>query len=174
MAWGPILRGWALIEQGQIEEGIAEERQGLEAYSATGSMLAQPYFLVLLAEAYSKGGQAEKGLAVLNETLSILDKTGERWWEAELNRLRGELLLAVSPQDYRQAEACFQRGIEIARRQGAMSLELRTAMSLGRLWQKKKQAKEAKRLLAEVYAKFTEGFDSPGLKEAERLLHDLS
>ena len=174
MAWGPILRGWALIEQGQIEEGIAEELQGLEAYSATGSMLAQPYFLVLLAEAYSKGGQAEKGLAVLNETLSILDKTGERWWEAELNRLRGELLLAVSPQDYRQAEACFQRGIEIARRQGAMSLELRTAICLGRLWQKKKQAKEAKRLLAEVYAKFTEGFDSPGLKEAERLLHDLS
>ena len=169
-AWGPLLRGWALFEQGKIEEGITEERQGLEAYSSSGSMLAQPYFLALLSETYGKGGQVEEGLGVLNDTLAMLDKSGERWWEAELHRLKGELLLVVSSNNNFQAEACFNKAFEIARRQSAKSLELRAAMSLGRLWQQKGKKEKARQMVAEVYAWFTEGFDTPDLKEAGRLL----
>ena len=173
-AWGPILRGWALSEQGKIKEGLAEERQGLEAYSSTGSMLAQPYFLALQAETYRKGGQIEEGIEVLIETLAMLDKSGERWWEAELHRLKGELLLVVSSNNYLQAEACFNKAFEIACRQSAKSLELRAAMSLGRLWQQKGKKEKARQMLAEVYAWFTEGFDTPDLKEAGRLLDELA
>ncbi len=174
LAWGRILRGWALTEQGQIEEGIAEQRQGLAVYSATGAMLAQPYLFALLAETYRKRGQIEEGLGVLTETLVMLDKTREHWWEAELHRLKGELLLAVSSENYLQAEACFRQGCEIARGQGAMSLELRAAMSLSRLWQGREQNEEARQMLAQVYARFTEGFDTPDLKEARRLLDELA
>ena len=90
---GTILRGWALAEQGQAEEGIAQIRQGLAAYQATGAECTRPYYLALLAEAYGKVGQAEEGLTVLAEALAIVDKNGERWYEAELYRLKGELTL---------------------------------------------------------------------------------
>ena len=96
LAWGTILRGWALAEQGQEEEGIAQIRQGLAAYQATGAELWRPYYLALLAEAYGKVGQAEEGLTALAEALAVVDKTGERCYEAELYRLRGELTLAQS------------------------------------------------------------------------------
>ena len=93
LALGTILRGWALAEQGQGEEGIAQIRQGLAAYRATGAEIVRPYFLALLAEAYGKVGQAEEGLSVLAEALALVDKTGERFYEAELYRLKGELTL---------------------------------------------------------------------------------
>ena len=173
-AWGPMLRGWALSEREKIEEGIAEERRGLVAYSSTGSMLAQPYFLALQAETYGKGGQIEEGITVLTETLAMLDKTGERWWEAELHRLKGELLLVASSNNYPQAEACFNEAFEIARRQNAKSLELRAALSLNRLWQQRGKKEKARQMVAEVYAWFTEGFDTPELKEARRLLDELA
>ena len=96
LASGTILRGWALAVQGQGEEGIAQMRQGLDAFRATGAELSQSYFLALLAEAYGKVGQAEEGLTVLAEALATVEKTGERFYEAELYRLNGELTLAQS------------------------------------------------------------------------------
>ena len=172
-AWGPILRGWAISERGKIEEGITEERQGLAAYSSSGSMLAQPYFLALQAETYGKGGQIEEGITVLTETLAMLDKTRERWWEAELHRLKGKLLLVDSLNNYHQAEACFNKAMGIARRQSAKTLELRSAISLSRLWQKRGNKEKARQMVAKVYDWFTEGFDTVDLQEAKALLTEL-
>src|SRR5262249_25420230 len=93
LARGTILRGWALAEQEQVEEGIAQMRQGLAAHRATGAGIVEPYFLALLAEAYGKGGQVEEGLSVLTEALAVVNKTGERFYEAELYRLKGQLTL---------------------------------------------------------------------------------
>jgi predicted ATPase len=173
LAWGPMLRGWAMSERGRIEEGIAEERQGLEAFSSTGSMLARPYFFSLQADTYGKGGQIEEGITVLTKTIEMLDKSRERWWEAELHRLKGELLLVVSSNNYFQAEACFNKAFKVARYQSAKALELRAAMSLGRLWQKNGKKEKARKMVTEAYAWFTEGFDTPDLIEAKRLLDEL-
>jgi predicted ATPase len=178
-----MLRGWALVAQGQAEKGIAQIRQGLTTYQATGAELICPYWLALLAEAYEKGGQAEEGLAVLAEALAAVEKTGERWWEAELYRLKGELLLQSGGQSLEPgvthpqsatAETCFQQALEIARRQQAKSLELRAAMSLSRLWQRQGKRDTARQLLAESYDWFTEGFDTADLQEAKALLDALA
>jgi predicted ATPase len=132
------------------------------------------YFLALLAEAYGRGGQAEEGLSVLDEALAAVQKTGERWWEAELYRLKGELILAASAEDSAEAEAYFQHAIDIARRQQAKSLELRAAMSLSRLWQQQGKSDAARGLLAPVYGWFTEGFETADLQEAKELREVLS
>ena len=124
VAWGTILRGWALAKQGQGEEGMAQMRQGLAAGGPRGQRLPWPYFLALLAEAYGKG-QTERGAARAGRGAGVVDKTGERWWEAELYRLKGELLLQQAVPDEREAEACFRQALDIARRQQAKSLELR-------------------------------------------------
>jgi predicted ATPase len=176
---GTIVRGWALAEQGQGEEGIAQIRQGLAAWQATGAELWQSYHLALLAEAYGKAGQAEAGLAALTEGLATVNKNGERWYEAELYRLKGTLMLQSQVQGLRshvekEAEECFHRAIDIARKQQAKSLELRAVMSLGRLWQQQGKKQEAHRLLAEVYGWFTEGFNTKDLQEARALLEELS
>jgi predicted ATPase/class 3 adenylate cyclase len=173
LAYGPILRGWALTEQGQRDEGIRQTRQGLAAYSATGAELAWPYFLSLLAEVYVKEIKAEEGFTVLAKALAIVDKTRERWWEPELHRLKGKLILGVSSAHYAEAEACFHQAIAIARQQRAKSLELRASMSLSRLWHKQGKKEEARKMLSEVYGWFTEGFDVPDLKEAKGLLNEL-
>ncbi len=179
MEGGTILRGWVLAEQGQGEEGIAQIRQGLAAWRATGAELARPYFLALLAEAYGKGGQTEEGLNVLAEALTVVDKTGERFYEAELYRLKGTLTLQSEVRGprsevEREAEECFWKAIEIARRQQAKSLELRATMSLARLWQQQGKKAEAHELLSEIYHWFTEGFDTKDLQEAKALLEELA
>jgi predicted ATPase len=251
LAYGTILRGWALAEQGQGEEGIAQMCQGLAAARATGAEVDSPYFLALLAEAYGKEGQVEEGLTVLAEALAVVDKTGVRLWEAELYRLKGELSLqSRSPKSEveessesgvktslgqvsdksqasleqvkaglgqvqdksktsqnksevtntqhptpntqaeaeQEAERCFHKAIEIARRQSAKSLELRATMSLVRLRQQ--QAAQyatrntqhegrsildaARNTLSEIYDWFTEGFDTKDLQEAKALLDELN
>ena len=134
-AIGFILRGWALAHQGQAQEGIEQIHQGLTALRATGAEAMRPYFLALLAEAYGTMGQPEAGLTVLAEALTLVDKTGERWYEPELHRLKGALLLQQSADNHAEAQACFHHALDIARRQQAKSLELRAATSLGRLWQ---------------------------------------
>jgi predicted ATPase len=183
LAEGTIYRGWALTEQDQREEGIAQMRQGLAAYRATGAEAWRPYLLAGLAEAYGKVGQAEEGLSTLSEALAQVDKTGERFYEAELYRLKGELLLTqeglrLQAEGLRvtteEAEGCFLRAIEIAQRQQAKSLELRAATSLARLWQQQGQRAEAHKLLSEVYNWFTEGFDTKDLQEAKALLEELN
>jgi predicted ATPase/class 3 adenylate cyclase len=173
LATGTILWGWALAAQGQTAEGIAQMRQGLAAFRATGAELARPYYLALLAEAYEEAGQAEEGLTALAEALAAAHTTGERFCEAELARLTGESLLAQSAEHHAAVETWFQQALDIARRQQAKSLELRTAMSLSRLWQRQGKCKEAHDLLAPIFGWFTEGFDTVDLQEAQALLEEL-
>jgi predicted ATPase len=172
-AMGSITRGGALVEQGQVEEGIAEIRQGTADYEATGAKGGQPHRLVILAEACGKAGQIEEGLSLLDEALAAMHRSGERWYEAKLHRLRGELL-RMQGADEAEVEVCFQRAIEVARQQQAKSWELRAVMSLCRLWQGQGKREEGRQMLAEVYGWFTEGFDTPDLKEAKALLEELS
>jgi len=216
-AWGIMYGGWALAQQGQEEEGIAQIRQGFAASRATGAGVGQPYWLALLAEVYGKVEQGEGGLTLLAEALAMVDKTGERFYEAELYRLRGELTLqqsraslgqvpgksqtgpkskvqsrkkfsvvspqlsvpnpqplAPSTQAEAEAEADFLKAIEISRRQQAKSLELRATVSLARLWQQQGKKAEARKILADIYGWFTEGFDTKDLQEAKALLQELT
>ena len=193
LAGGTIFRGVTLAAQsstldtgrgrGQAEEGIAQIQQGLEAWRATGAKVFRPYGLALLAEASAQVGQIETGLTLLAEALAAANDTGERRWDAELPRLKGELLLqsgvrgpesGVSTPHFAEVEACFRRALDIARQQQAKSLELRAAMSLSRLWQRQGKRAAAHQLLAEVYHWFTEGFDTADLQEAKALLDALT
>jgi class 3 adenylate cyclase/predicted ATPase len=189
LVWGSIYRGCALVEQGRGEEGITEIRQSLAAYQATGAEAGRVLFLTLLAEGYRKSGQVAEGLSVLGEALALAEEKREHWWEAELYRLKGQLVLqsevrspkseltnpqSPTPNPQAEAEACFLKAIEIARHQQAKSWELRAATSLARLWQQQSKKKEAYELLAPVYNWFTEGFDTADLKDAKALLDELS
>lgn len=173
-----MLHGWALIEQGQTEAGIAQIRQGKADYKDTGSEMGHPYQLALLASGYGKMGQAEEGLVLLGEALETVDRTGERYYEAEIHRLKGELLQQAeeggpdaSPES---PEACFLKAIEVARRQQARSLELRATTSLCRLWQQQGRTAAARQILERIYSWFTEGFDTVDLKETRALLESLT
>ncbi len=174
-----------LAEQGQVQEGIAQIRQGLSTPQIARAGLDRPYNLALLAEAYGKVRQAKEGLTVLAEALAAVNNNGERLWEAELYRLKGELSLksqqVKTSQDKSEvrsleseAEECFLKAIAIARQQQAKSLELRAVMSLSRLWQSHEKRDEARQILAEIYGWFTEGFDTVDLKDAKALLDELS
>ena len=174
LAHGPILRGWALAEQGQAAEGLAQIRQGIAAKQAIGVESQRSSHLALLADVYGKVGQLDEGLRVLTEAQTVAQATGERFYEAELSRLTGELLRAQSSENHAAAEACFQQALDLARRQQAKSWELRAAMSLSRLWQRQGKRREAHQLLAEVYGWFTEGFDTADLQEAKALLVQLA
>jgi predicted ATPase len=196
LAMGAMHQGCALAEQGQVEEGMAQMHQGMAAYRTTGAEVGRPSQLARLARAYGKMGQAEEGLAAVAEALATVNKTGERISEAELYRLQGELTLqretrgwrletspafaqasSLKPQVSREvaqeAEQCFHKALEIARRQSAKSLELRATVSLARLWQQQGKRREARQLLAEIYHWFTEGFDTKDLQEAKALLEEL-
>jgi predicted ATPase len=173
MACGSILRGWALVQQRQAQAGIEQIHQSMMAWRATGAALGQPYWLALLAEAHGTMGQRETGLAVLTEALTFVDTTGERCYEAELYRLKGELLLQQSPSNHTEAESCFYHAISMAQSQQAKSWELRASTSLARLWQQQGKRQEAHDLLAPVYHWFTEGFDTADLKDAKALLDAL-
>ena len=133
-----------------------------------------PHYMALLVEAYGKVGQAKEGLPVLADGLATVEKTVERYYEAELYRFKGELLLQQSPEQPSEAEACFQQGIQIARKQEAKSWELRATTSLARLWQSQGKPAESHDLLTPVYDWFTEGFDTVDLKDAKVLLEELS
>jgi predicted ATPase len=149
-------------------------RQGLAAYLATGAELGRPRQLAMLAEAYGRVGQTAEGLAILAEALTAVHKTGERSYEAELYRLKGELLLQQPAGNGDEAETCFQLAIDVAHHQQAKSLELRAAMSLSRLWQQQGKRDEARELLAPIYGWFSEGVDTADLQEAKALLEELS
>jgi class 3 adenylate cyclase/predicted ATPase len=173
LAHGTAIHGWALMEQGQVENGIIQIRQGIAAYLALGAELEQPYYLALLAEAYGKGGRAGEGLRMLDEALADVNQHAVRFHEAELHRLKGELLRTLSAEKHAEAETCFLQALDIARQQQAKSLELRAVMSLARLWQHQGKCAEAHELLAPLYGWFTEGFDTPDLQDARALLAAL-
>jgi class 3 adenylate cyclase/predicted ATPase len=181
VAQARILLGWTLVEQGQVAEGIAQMRQSVAAYGATGADLGRPYYLTLLAEAYGKAGQVEEGLTALAGAMTAAQRNRICSNEAEIYQLQGDLLLRqamggsdslVKPPP--EAEACLHQALDVARRQGAKSLELRTAMSLSRLWQQYGKRAEARQLLAPIYGWFTEGFDTADLQDAKALLEELS
>ena len=174
VALGRVLRGWALAEQAQVEAGIVDMRHGLEAYQATGAAVGRPHHLALLAEVYRRMGIVEAGLTSLTEALILVEKTGERVYQAELYRLRGELLLARLVEPNSAAESCFQQALHVARRQCTKSLELRAAMSLSRLWLRQDKRVETQQLLTAVYNWFTEGFETADLQEARILLAGLA
>jgi predicted ATPase len=193
-AMATIMRAWALTQQGRTGEAIEQMRQGLADLRATGTELFRPHFLALLAEALDKARQVEEGLRVLDQALAEAHCNGERNYQAELYRLKGELLLnqpkaqvlsrsakaghgvseAESPAAVAGPESCFHQSIQIARRQQAKSLELRAVVSLARLHRKSRKREEMRGLLAQIYGSFTEGFDTRDLREAKALLDELS
>jgi len=168
-----VTRGWAKAEQGKAIEGIVEMRRGLADFRATGAEVTVASHLCRLADAYQIAGLPREGLAVLAEDPAFVEGSEERCWEADLYRLKGELMLDTG-NAASEVEGLFNKAIEIARRQKAKSLELRAVMSLAKLWQQQGKRSEAQQLLAEIYNWFTEGFDTPDLKAARQLLSELS
>jgi len=169
-----MLRGWALVEEGQGEEDVAQLREGYAAYCGDGAQIECSHWLALLAEAYRDTGRPTDGLRPIAEALDHVAQTGIVYYEAELHRLDGELRLHLDAPDEQRAEASFRRALEIARRQQAKSWELRAATSLGRLRGEQGRRMEARDLLAPVYGWFTEGFDTADLREAAALLSELA
>src|SRR5262249_40316877 len=174
VALGTSMRGWALAMQGQGEEGLAQVRLGIAAWRDTGAGLGVPFLCTLLAEVSAHLGYPEDGLQALTEAYTLVEQHEERFWEAEIHRLRGVLLLQQTVAQQEEAETWLQRALDVARRQEATARELRAAMSLSRLWQQQGKQAEARELLAPIYGWFTEGFDTVDLQEAKALLEALA
>jgi class 3 adenylate cyclase/predicted ATPase len=173
-AQATFLQGWLLVEEGHDKTGIA---QMFKIFVAEQDRALSGRFHIreaaLLGEAYRRTGQNVEGLNVVNDAIARTQQTECRYYDAELNRIKGELLLQQATADEREAEACFQNALKVARGQSAKSLELRAVMSLCRLWQKQGKKEDARGLLAEIYDWFTEGFDTADLKTAKALLEEL-
>jgi predicted ATPase/class 3 adenylate cyclase len=174
VAQGTTLRGWALAMQGQGEEGLAQVRQGITAWRATGAGQGVAHYGTLLAEVAAPLGHLADSLQALAEAHTWVEQQEERYWEAEVSRLRGVFLLQQPGIPQTEAETWLQRALDVARRQEAKSLELRAAMSLARLWQQQGRRQKAHELLAPIYSWFTEGFDTADLQEAKALLEGLA
>ena len=158
----------------QMEAGIAQMEAGIAVLRVNQTKMGEPHRITLLADAYGKAGEIEKALWLLEEALVKTHKTGERLWEAETQRLKGELLLRREPSKLEEARTCFRDAIGLARSQSAKSLELRATMSLARLLDKQGNRDEARTMLSDIYGWFTEGFDTADLKDAKVLLDALS
>jgi predicted ATPase len=171
--YGLMLQGWALSQRGQGETAVEQIRSGLTATRETAARNFEPLFLGLLAEAFALAGEIEDGLVVLSEAFATADASGQKGTDAELHRLRGDLLHRLPSPDCTQVEISYRTALSIAREQGTRGFELRAAVSLARLLTDKGRREEARDLLTPVYGWFTEGFDAPDLKEAEALLEAL-
>ena len=168
---GEFSRGWLLAEQGRLEEGAERIQQGLAVYQAIGAELGRPTFLGILADVLGRLGRTDEALAVVADAIELAGRTGLRYWDAELHRLKGSLLVQGGADS--DAESCFHEALAIARRQEAKALELRAAMSLARLWRDRRRVADARALLTDVYAWFTEGFGTPDLVDAKALLAEM-
>jgi predicted ATPase len=157
---------------GQIQEGIRHMRQGMAAVQSKGERCYMAGTLRTLAKALAEIGHLEQGMTTLAEAFNLVEETDERHWDAELHRIQAELLLMRG--DETEAEASFEKAIQVARQQSAKSWELRAANGLACLWQEQGKPEEARQILAEVYNWFTEGFDTPDLQEAKALLEELA
>lgn len=181
IAWGHVLQGAALAEQGKGAEGVALIRRGIDAFRDSGAVLMVPWFLGWLASALGDAGKTEGGLTTLAEAMDLVSKNGDRHFEAELYRIKGKLLFKSLAQNQLpaigdialEAASCFSSAIEVAQRQQAKFFELRASMGLARLWQQQGKIAEALKMLAKIYGWFTEGFDTADLKEAKALLDEL-
>ena len=166
-----FLRGQALVAEGEVEEGIVELRRGAASVEMTGAVAG--IWKLSLAEAYAKLGRLEEGIAAIAEEMELMEKTGLRFLEAELYRVKGELVLLQAPEEVSTAESALRQAVASARRQGAKSWELRATLSLARLLKAQGKRDEARAMLGEIYGWFTEGFDTADLKTARELLDDL-
>jgi class 3 adenylate cyclase/predicted ATPase len=180
-------KGWVLAQQGHVDAGSTQFNQGLAGYRSTGAKLGLSWLLALSGELAGKTGQHEQGSRIMTEALTLVQQTGERYYEAELYRLKGETMLqqesqkskitdppSLIPAPQGEAETCFLKAIDIARQQRAKSWELRAVMSLSRLWQQQGKGKEAHQMLSEIYGWFTEGFTAPDLQDAQALLREFA
>jgi predicted ATPase len=164
-----MLRGWARLMQGDIEDGLATMREGLAAWRETGSKFHVPFRLARAADAHRAAGHIEEGLRLVGEAI---DQSDDRWFAPELHRLKGELLLKMGRQD--EGEESLQNALTAAREQNARLLELRAATSLAKLWKGRGQNHEASDLLGGLYAWFTEGLETPDLREAKAMLEEFA
>jgi predicted ATPase len=169
---GMAFRGWVKVKNGDVAEGIALLRSGIAAYRSTGAEVYIPHCVALLARAHQVAGQLDEALALLDDALQIVGRTGERWFLAELNRHKGQLLRQQEHTD--AAEGLYHKALGIAQVQHAKLWELRAAVSLARLRRDQGRRAEALDLLAPVYGWFTEGFDTPDLKDAKTVLDELA
>jgi len=169
---GTFYRGWIKVKNGDVTEGMSLLRSSMAAYRASGQQAWMPHFISLQAAAYEIAGQVEEALTLLDDALQIVEGTGERWFAAELNRDKGQLLLRQGHTE--AAEELYRKALGIAEEQGAKLWELRAAVSLARLRRDHGRRAEARDLLAPVYDWFTEGFDTQDLKEAKALLDELA
>jgi len=170
LAQARIELGGAIAEQGRNDEGLAQMQEGLAALRANGP---RRQYLCLLAKACTETGRFDDGLSALTEALAMADENDSHEYEAEMQRLKGELLLKQNDSNAADAQDCFERAIEIARKWSAKSWELRATMSLARLLGKQGRPDEARAMLADIYNWFTEGFDTADLKDARILLDEL-
>jgi predicted ATPase len=174
LALSTTLQGWAMVIHGQAAAGLEQLRQGLAAYQATGTGLARPYLLILLAEALCQTGRMDAALYTLAEASALVERHGEYWCQAEVARLQGVFLLQQEPANIAQAETLLCQARDVAHQQQARSFELRATTSLSRLWQRTGQSDRAHSLLEAIYAQFSEGFDTLDLAEAAALRQALS
>src|SRR5215831_6163860 len=170
-AMGTIYRGWVKVQNGDVLEGISLLRDGSTAYRTTGAEAWVPYQIALLARGCEIAGQIEEAVIQLDDALQITQRTGERWLEAELIRHKAQLLLRQGHSE--DAEGLYHKALGIAREQEAKLWELRAAVSLARLRRDQRRRAEARDLLASIYGWFTEGLETPDLKEAKALLDEL-
>jgi adenylate cyclase len=174
LEWGRWLHGWALAELGDIERGVAEMEAGLAGFVPIGGVPRQAFTAAMLAKGYEKLGRIDQAIAMLEDQRVRIERSGERLDEAELYRVKGELLYARDGAGGSEGESCLRKAIEIARRQESRWWELRATMSLARLLDKQGRRNEARTMLAEIYGWFTEGFDTADLKDAKALLDELA
>ena len=173
-ALGMLAKGFVLALTGEAPDGVHTITSGFAAAQSTGGTLWTPNFLSYLASAYAELGQFDEAWRCIGEAMAHVETTKERRWEAEVNRIAGEIALASSQPDEAAAEAYFERAVSMARQQQAKSWELRAAMSMARLWRDQGKRQQAHELLAPIYGWFTEGFDTLDLKEAKALLDELA
>ncbi|HYL59889.1 MAG TPA: AAA family ATPase [Candidatus Acidoferrales bacterium] len=179
MIWSSVMRGWVMTQRGQVADGIAQMREGVAAFRATGAEVMVPYFLGLLAEAHANAGQQTEGLSVVEEAQTVVNRSRECWWEPELCRLKGELMLnragghEPSSEVQKAAAEYFHQALDMAARLNEKSLELRAAMSLSRLWSEQGKKADARRILIETYSWFKEGLETADLTKAKRQIEAL-
>jgi predicted ATPase len=165
--------GW-LLSAVDCEAGIAKMHEGMALMRLQQQEIFMPLMMTLLAEAEAEAGRPDAGLAIVDEQLVTIERTGQRWFLAEVHRMRGEILLRCWPRDVAAADSAFVRAVDISRSQAAKLFELQAAVSLTHLWWEQGKRSEARDLLGPIYHWFTEGFDAPGLKDAKALLDELS
>ena len=172
-ALGNAALGWVFALTGNASDGIRTITSGITSLRSTGATLYEPQRLQYLAMAYAELGQLNDAWRCIDDAIETIERSKEKWGEAEVHRIAGEIALKSPEPDAAKAEAYFDRALAVARRQQTKSWELRAAMSMARLWRDQGKRNEARDLLAPVYGWFTEGFDTRDLKEAKALLDEL-